>query len=683
LATKKNTRASPTNASTSSEKKSGRSTRAIFVQVRVGLASFLLLMLAACSPAPEHDRGLDPRGRVHVAIGIPGTVDTLKTFVEAEGGFSPGVGSYGISFWLYDGKLTAPTVEHVRVAYGGMPIPWSEWRAGDVVVRSELCWVQRAPNQFVTAARVMLTNRGAKEARVSLFAVLRALGPAGWPVHAMSVDDGALFVDGQLALEPNVKPSAAGVANDDRVGVHAARGEVPRRKKARSRDGNASGALRFEITLAAGASRTIGFVAPVLPGRRATGHRWDETAEARLDTSVPNSGGVLQRQAPRGLNVDALFTEATTYWDRLLGSAAIETPDRRWNEAFAAIPVHIAMTLDEGSAPDAAIVNYNTFTRDAVYSISVLDHKGMHALAEGAIDYLFAHPFSGRAQPEADNPGQVLWIAGEHWNLTRDRAWLARVQPQVVKLAKLIERYRTTPEPHYVEVDGKQKRLVPGACDGVHPEYTEAFDIAGLRAAALLTKDERWNARAAELMQTYDARFGGDPAAGYGAYAWPARLYPSHERFKNIPAQKPSEWRYFALAAAHQALLAGNRETAARTLLMHFDEPQLRGWYALDEGGGSAPGNWPKLRTTWRAEVAMPHAWAIAELWLLMRDSLVYEDGDRLVLLGGVPEEWLAREIKVRDLPTSFGRLSFTYRGGKVTMESEVKPPGGFVYGVR
>ena len=45
---------------------------------------------------------LDPRGQIHVPIGIPNTLDTLKTFVEAEGNFSPGFGTYGIYFWLYD-----------------------------------------------------------------------------------------------------------------------------------------------------------------------------------------------------------------------------------------------------------------------------------------------------------------------------------------------------------------------------------------------------------------------------------------------------------------------------------------------------------------------------------------------------------------------------------------------------
>ena len=44
----------------------------------------------------------EPTGRMHIAIGVPDTVDTLKTFVEPEGNFSPGVGSYGIYFWLYN-----------------------------------------------------------------------------------------------------------------------------------------------------------------------------------------------------------------------------------------------------------------------------------------------------------------------------------------------------------------------------------------------------------------------------------------------------------------------------------------------------------------------------------------------------------------------------------------------------
>jgi hypothetical protein len=72
----------------------------------------------------------------------------------------------------------------------------------------------------------------------------------------------------------------------------------------------------------------------------------------------------------------------------------------------------------------------------------------------------------------------------------------------------------------------------------------------------------------------------------------------------------------------------------------------------------------------------MPHGWALAELWLLMRDALAYEDGNRLVLLAGVPRDWA---VDVIDLPTAFGRLSIRRDGTRVTIGGEAKPPGGFV----
>src|SRR5687768_4047916 len=110
-----------------------------------------------------------------------------------------------------------------------------------------------------------------------------------------------------------------------------------------------------------------------------------------------------------------------------------------------------------------------------------------------------------------------------------------------------------------------------------------------------------------------------------------------------------------------------------------------RGWYAFDEGGKSGPGGWHHLRTTWNKDVAMPHGWAIAELHLLIRDSLVYEDGDKLVLLAGVPPEWFAHKdgVEVKDLPTHLGKCSFKLTPGPdgasldVTVQREV--PGGIV----
>jgi len=647
---------------------------------------------------------LDPRGEIHLPIGLPNAVDTLKTFVEAEGCFSPGFGSYGICFWLHDieGKrLFAPTMKDLRCERGlspeGFPIPWSEWDAAGVRVRSEVCQVRRASpaGEFqVVAVRVRLANPSRTERRVALFAALRPLGPAGWAVKALETggDDAALLADGHPALVASQAASAAGVSCIDDVGRHALAGDVPPERAARSPDGDCSGALRFDMTLPANGVRELGFVCPVLPGRRAVGHAWAPGGEnnyretARLN---PDEGGQLQPDPGldglRGLRVEALFDEARRYWKERIGRVALNLPDPRWNQAFAAIAGHVALCLNEG-APDVSAINYTTFNRDGVYNVNILQKAGVDELAVEAVEHFLAHPFNGRPYPEADNPGQDLWILGQQWLFTKDRAWLERVYPAARKLAALIRYVRTTPEPHWVELDGlrfgdevpidRRHQLEPGSCDGRHPEYTEAFDVAGLRAAAELAGALGLEAEAVahrtlaeELFARYDRRFGSELANGYGRYCvlWPCRLYPlgkgkGFDRFRSVGRQKPNGWRYFPLATAHQGLLAGHREAAYGTLEEHLAHPQMRGWYVLDEGGDSGVGGWDRVRTTWNGKVAMPHGWAVAEFFLLLRDSLAFEDEGRLVLLGGVPEAWFRPQSawSFAGLPTHFGRCGVT-----------------------
>jgi hypothetical protein len=283
--------------------------------------------------------------------------------------------------------------------------------------------------------------------------------------------------------------------------------------------------------------------------------------------------------------------------------------------------------------------------------------------------------------------------------------------------------YRTTPGPHWVSsgslefgaalpVESRQE-LKPGRCDGFHPEYTEAFDVAGLRGAAYLAAAagraddaEKWRALAERLFAEYEHRFGANlRAQEYCNYSvlWPCRLYPLQDskgaaQFQPVRAQKPASWRYFPLATAHQGLFAGNRAAGYQTLEWHLAHPQMRGWYVFDEfedGAGSPSGEfrWLAVRTTWPRDpakpgenrsVAMPHGWAIAEVWLLLRDCLVFEDADSLVLLAGVPPAWLRDPagIECAGLPTYHGACGFRYRAGariaELSLMGSARPPAGF-----
>jgi len=695
------------------------------------LVCLLPLAAGAAEPTKPQRGPLDPRGRVHIPIGIANTLDTLKTFVEAEGNFSPGFATYGIYFWVYDHdakKLFAPTMDGVKCEHGlpsgGWLIPWAKWSAEDVTVDTTVGEVRRG-DHFIAMAGVSLTNTGQEERKVSLLAALRPLGPAGGPVRKLAVSDNgdALLVDGHPALVARAKPSAAGVLPTDTIGNLAMEGKMPTDNSATSDTGDCSGALRFDLTIPAGKTEEVRFICPVLPGRRAVGHQWDGVSKwAQLDLAKPNppEGGVLQPDPGldyyRALKADTLFQEAQAYWKDLVGRFTVRVPDKRWSEALATILGHAAMCMNEG-APDVAVVNYNVFNRDGAYTANIFQKSGNFELAAAAVDYFLEHPFNGRVRVEADNPGQILWVMGEHWLLARDKAWLRRVYPGMRKLARMIEYYRTRPAPHYVKATSlkfgddlppdapgekpahNRQILKPGSCDGNHPEYTEAFDTAGLWRAAMMARargeeDDAGDfaALADELLAVYDARFGKNPAKGYGGYAvlWPCRLYPfgrgkAHEQFKRLGEQKPGGWRYFPLARAHQGLLAGNREAGHATISRHLDHEQMRGWYAFDEGGKSGSGGWRHARTTWNAAVARPHGWAGAELWHLIRDSLLFEDGDRLVLLAGVPPEWFSANepIRVANMPTYFGTCSFEWKpsdgGAALTLTGKAAPAQGFV----
>jgi hypothetical protein len=403
-----------------------------------------------------------------------------------------------------------------------------------------------------------------------------------------------------------------------------------------------------------------------------------------------------------------VIAEAESYWKRFYGEFDARMPDPRWGEALRALPAHAAIAIND-SAPDAAVVNYNVFNRDGVYMVSMLQKAGQWKLAAEALDYFLQHPFSGRAWPEADNPGQILWSAGEQWLFARDREWLAHTYGAVRQLARMIEYYRTTPGPHRVSLrgigfgPGEQHELKPGTCDGFHPEYTEAFDIAGLRSAAALAETAgfreqagRWRGLAERLFAEYDARFGDRLARQYGSYAvlWPCRLYPrtagkAFEQFRTTAAQKPGSRRYFSLATAHQGLLAGNRAAAHGTIAMHLDHPHMQHWYAFDEGGGSGSGGWQRTRTNWphssdkpgeNLSAAMPHGRATAEMWLLMRDAVVFEDDGALVLFAGIAPEWFADPsgMSVSLWRTQYGSLSLEWKPGALRIGGDADPPRGF-----
>ncbi len=649
--------------------------------------------------------GLDPLGKIHMPIGLPDAVDHTKTFVEGEGNFSPGFGSCGIYFWVWDsarGRLIAPTQDGMSCERGlgpnGLPVPWTEWSSGEVTVRTEVCQVKRGEGQLA-AARVELKNLSAQPQSFVVFAALRPLGAAGGPVGALEVVRGALLMDGHPALI-GTPEMTGGVSPLDDTGEFCLRGELPKNQSVTSASGECSGALAHEMKVGAGQTASVGFFCPVLAGRRVGGHKWELTKTGTLvDQTSPNppDGRLvpdLGLEAYRVGRVEDVFAEAGRYWRQALGQAYLQLPDPRWAAAWPAMLAHSALMLNEG-APDSAVINSGASTRDAVLLANLFQKTGRADLAAQAIDFLLAHPFGSPSQPTADCAAQVLWILGEQWSFAKDAAWLARIQPAAAKLAALINYQSTTPGPHWVAQEGldfgeglapdRRRELKPGASQEANPKDPTNWNVAGLRAAAMLAEAGSKKEDASALIKRGD-RSAPDLTT--------VRNTATGKAGDGTGGQKAGLPHSPALALAHQGLLAGNRDAGWQTVENHLSLDSMQGWFLLHEGTPSSPGSWSRVRSAWPhapengapstfSTSAMPHARPTAEFFHLLRDALLYEDGDRLVLLAGVPPDWLKQDLSWENLPTHFGHCSLSLRWEKgksfLRLGGPCQPHGGFL----
>ncbi len=145
------------------------------------------------------------------------------------------------------------------------------------------------------------------------------------------------------------------------------------------------------------------------------------------------------------------------YWrTRLARGTVIETPDRELDDFYKAVLWHIAITTDRD--PETGLYNqgvgtvqYRVFANETVMIARSMDLRNEPQEAERFIEpmlrYQGQEPLKGRFATKtgafhsagaythgeyAMNHGFVLWGIADHYMVTRDRAYLGRVAPQLV-----------------------------------------------------------------------------------------------------------------------------------------------------------------------------------------------------------------------------------------------------------
>jgi hypothetical protein len=331
--------------------------------------------------------------------------------------------------------------------------------------------------------------------------------------------------------------------------------------------------------------------------------------------------------------------------------------------------------------------------------------------------------------PENDSPGEFIFLVGEVYRYTHERALLDQMWPHVEAAARYMGTLR------HSEREGAPKTgersasygLLPASISHegysakpVHSYWDDFWALKGYDSAAMIAKAIGRDDDAKELAAARD-EFGNDVAASLRATAASHRIDylagsvelgdfdptsstiafapGGDERW--IPAElvKPTFERYWReFVARRDGTVAWNDYTPYE--LRNVATFVRLGWrerahellqFFMAGRRPPAWNQWPEVvgrdarKTLFVGD--LPHAWVASDYIRSVLDLFAYERSDgAMVLAGGIPDAWLDRAgIAIRGLRTPYGTVAYSLvrtgdRVAELTLTASGRvPPGGFV----
>ena len=655
----------------------------------------------------ENPNWIAPRSDTRVFLGEPCGPEGAKTTVEPGNSFSPGMATFGVTWWIrfpQNNTFFSPdlaAIEELKWSFedGFLPVIHCDVAIDPISVRHSLFQDGTSENQSeAVCGKMELVNKDGAEREISLFLVLRSLGPAGGPITDLRVgkDKKSLWLLNRnlplLGVDQVPNKIGCGVG-DPSEGARS--GAIDGAPSAVDKDGWVYGMMQFDLTLKPSESWSVRFDAPI------------------------QSHGVVPEELP-GLQVlrpESFESRAEAHinnWKERLQSISVDVPEVNFRNAFYANLQHM-LVATVGDQIRLAPLSYPLpWMRDSVAIMRCFDLAGFHDLALKTSEICVRQDFFGGFGAEADSPGQGIWALAEHYRITKDRDWLRRVYPSIERKCDWILQMRRAEKPIQVVLDtpllpfmqayrnvgticlAAKDGLIMGVMDmHVREGQTNQWCICGLDEAAYA---------AAELGYEEDARFYQSEAADLKAalsrymektpnffewernvnsLVWPTRTweYEPEKVIEGFKAwwkeQRGSEssyipekyWVHFELGQIHNALMLGLREQAWQGLKYRLENQDIPGLYGWREYGGGmeVAGNAVngvslinQLRGCQKFDKITPHGWCAAEMWLLQRGMLIEEWQGGLDLFYGVPSEWIKANAKFAfaNLPTWYGKVS-------------------------
>ncbi|MFA5148321.1 MAG: discoidin domain-containing protein [Candidatus Omnitrophota bacterium] len=634
-----------------------------------------------------------------------------KTFIGRDGSFAAYPHPFRLSFWVYDREndrlYTPETLEtEWKLVDGGYPVTVVTWKDGDIQAETKVfCWLDEKAGKVFTYARQSVKNTGSKAKAVSIYAVIRPnpLYPK-WKVEGIN----KIEYDSDHTVTVN---GSAHIFLDER-----ADGPLGKDQK---------DSLSFERNIPAGEAETLDFMVPSGEGK---------------DMSFNDI---------KDLSFDEALDVTISFWKNRV-PLQMDIPDKRYSDCFYSSLYYILIMNDQHKLFPGPYEYTSFFSHDAVDMDNALDKAGMSETARDSTDFFNYTEGGGYV----DELGGGIFALYEHYRLTGDREYLEAVYPRMRTLCELVKKLRgpqlalskedpayglickgvsqdNFKIPAYLYVDdwwtilglkaAADAAQILGKTDDakwIHAEY-ESLHAATIASIEKVMKKEGLSCMPAfadywpKEMRIVDQehRILGDAQM---AWAHKPALFPGQNMGIPVPVKlfEDSYRQYWKNAGKFSNYDGGwfveyekvfwgyNFKLAHPLIYLGMEDIALKNieWGIEHQ---SCPGGWmeampSKINDKGLREISegivgdVPHGWSAAHYILLLRDMLLREDGDRLILLSCIPENWLddGKAIEIKDAPTYFGRVGFrvqSFRSKgylKISIDAAEPPPGGYLLNI-
>ena len=638
-----------------------------------------------------------------------------EALVSMDGAVAPWPDAPVAEAWLYDtdsGELfSGGGITAFSLIGGDLPLPQWEWTTDGITVRGNLFFDEDA-----NALRWWVTvDPGAAERSLKLLVAVRpfAVNKTGNPIQSASILDPArVWINGAPFVAAGQRPDAAGVGRLADVMAAALAGRAPEAESLPcTPEGDGAALLVYDLPADA----------------------------ASLHFAFPAGTG---EDFPTVLvDIDDRLNAAAAFWETETKRVRFDLPDGRMTESLPVSVGYLLLANDPDGPHPGSLAHNAVWVRDAAYTGLALLQAGHADTVKTYLPAIFddqeesgrVPPIQGETIPwendEWDSQGQAIFLTVAYYRYTGDLDTLRTYYPNLRSAADFLVQLRA----QTADLDGPTRGLLPpslsaediGPAD--HHHYWDDFwAVAGLEEAAYAASvlgedsDAEWmqaeaDALRAAILDSVEAVMGAEPpyipasvedtqdsgmARGTVPALWPYRvLSPDlplltrafdyyHQQwigpFNGAYQHRQGQfWPYGGIELAHAYLRLGRGDVLHQILAWTLGSQTLPGTYAWAEQVSPANGSF--------SGGDMPHAWAAASWFTLIRAMVMSENGGALDLFTLAPEWWFEadRVITVENAPTTFGTLQLsttstvqnvdgTWQGTLTLTISGAEPPDGF-----